>query len=1038
MFVRVLGPVSAGPLAEDVVPVAGQVSAAVLAHLALAEGRWVSSDSLIDVVWDDAPSSARNAVQVAVSKLRKQFGADLVQSSAHGYAVDPAFVTTDWNVVSRLVADSRRHLELGEAVAAGDEAATALALFRGEPLLGVTSRSADTIRREAQGLLNSARESKARALLALGRPDEAASAIQPTCEADPLNEPAQVLRIEAFAAAGRIAAALDTYHQLRRTLADDLGVDPSPAAQTVFGRLLRADTPAAAQPSTAAMEPSLPQSVETKQLTLGLAPSRATAYQNRAVRDRLPTAGTALLTGPSGVGKTQVAAGVFADSFHRLRIWVSASSSASIIAAYADAADAVQRVDSSRPEKDRARQFLAWLAATTEPWLVILDDVADPADVRGWWPSYSRHGLVIATTQRRVAELSGEGRVVFDVGLYSGPESLAYLRQRLGPLGDKAGDMAGDKAGDMAGDKAGDKAGERVNARLTVLADVLGNHPLALALASAVIIDEASTVEQYCELLATAPLSASLPTDVRADGYPRSLQGAWRIALERADRQTEGAAGSLLEVLSVLDPGGASEALIDADAVQHHLDGRPAATLRDKPRARAVLRALHQVSLTDHQPTLEPRSIRTHALTGRLARERATEMGLVAALRVAASALVETWPEFPTSEMAETLRNNATMVERLDAAVDCRALWSDTNAGLPALADLHGRSLMDAEQFPVAIRYLEAQRAQCAARLGPQHLDTIRLHNEIARARSLSGDAGQARSDLTNLLAELRVSLGDDHPGALITAKTLAGIGVEAGSPMAAVREIEAILPRLEAVLGVEHDVTLSALEDLANAYGEAGDHTSLRVYDDLVERWHGRVGEDHRRTVIIRADRAYWLGHFGDAAGSQEALERLLPSMIRILGPLDPNTLRARNNRAYFLADDAAAFEEFSRLLADRLEILGPDHSDTLATRGNLANRRGMLGDAAGAAEDFASVVADQERVLGPENRFVLLCRGYQARWLIEAGETQVGTELGIAAIVHLERVLGADHPYSRRITTLLGGLGVARLSSRSQRLGS
>jgi DNA-binding SARP family transcriptional activator len=238
MFVRVLGPVSAGRRAEDLVPVSGQIGAAVLAHLALAGGRWISSEALIAQIWDDAPTSARNAIQVAVSKLRKQFGAELLRSSPHGYAVDSAQVTTDWHEAVRLVTDSRRHLDVGAAAA---EAAAAIEIFQGEPLLGLSSPSVDAIRRSAQELLDSAREASARALMTLQQPVQAAAAIQPVCDADPLNEPAQLLQIEAFAAAGRLAAALASYDQLRRALADELGVDPSPATQAVFARLLRSD-----------------------------------------------------------------------------------------------------------------------------------------------------------------------------------------------------------------------------------------------------------------------------------------------------------------------------------------------------------------------------------------------------------------------------------------------------------------------------------------------------------------------------------------------------------------------------------------------------------------------------------------------------------------------------------------------------------------------------------------------------------------------------------------------------------------------------
>ena len=78
-----------------------------------------------------------------------------------------------------------------------------------------------------------------------------------------------------------------------------------------------------------------------------------------------------------------------------------------------------------------------------------------------------------------------------------------------------------------------------------------------------------------------------------------------------------------------------------------------------------MLRALHQVSLTDHQPASEPRPVKTHTLTGRLARERTDCSDLVTPVRVAAAALVEAWPEFPSPQLAGTVRSNAPAIEEL-------------------------------------------------------------------------------------------------------------------------------------------------------------------------------------------------------------------------------------------------------------------------------------------------------------------------------------------------------------------------------------
>lgn len=1000
VYVRVLGPIAAGIGEHDLTALRSQVSAGVLAHLVAADGRWLTPEAVIDAVWDEAPSTARNAVQVAVSRLRKQYGADLVLSSKFGYAIDPALVRSDLDTAAACVAAARESLADGRPDEAARHAASAIETFVGEPFQGLASHAADAARHRAYDLLNSARELSARALLASAKPDLAAAAIEPLCAADPLDERAQVIRMEAMAAAGRLGAALASYHELRAELADQLGVDPSPATQAAFESLLRATPPVPATGRPIA-----------DQRTLGLAPSRATAYQTRAVQHSLPTAGTTVLTGASGTGKTQIAAGAFAESTRRLRIWVSGGSRAAIVSAYADAAEEVKRVDTSRPAKERAQRFLGWLASTSEPWLLVLDDVVDPADLRGWWPPESRHGLVIVTTQRRVAELFGDGRAVFDVGHYTPEESLAYLRARLGAGPGEAPDQ------------------------LVGLAEDLGHHPLALGLATAVIIDAASTVGEYRDLLATSPLSTSLPDDIRADGYAGSLETAWTIAVERADRQTDGVAHRLLDILSVLDPAGAPEALLDTSTIQDHLYGRvddpPQVRSQARHRARAVLRTLHQASLTDHDPSLEPRAIRTHALNGRLSRERAEPAGVITALRLAALALVEAWPGLPASALAESLRGNAAVVEALDAQLDDAALWRADADRLPTLIVVHARSLVDAEQFGAAIPYLREQRARCAEHFGEVHLETIGLDNEIARVRSLSGGATDARSDLAARLAQLTRALGEDHPGTLLTATTLASIGIEIGSPSVAIDELEALVPRLEMILGSDDERTLAALEALANAYGEAGDGpAATRVYADVIERWREKVGDDHRRTVILRADHAYWLGHIGEAATSMAELERLLTQMERVLGPRDPNTLRARNNRAYLMTDNAAAYEEFTRLLAVRMEVLGPDHSDTLATRGNLANRRGMMGDAAGAARDFAAVIADQERAIGEENRFTLLCKGYLARWLIEAGDLDGGVALGERTMADLTRVLGADHPYSLRIAGYLprtGGDGSA-----------
>ena len=59
---------------------------AIVAALALHEPRGASTEALIDAVWtDDVPRAARQSLQNQITRLRRQFGADLIETDPAGY-----------------------------------------------------------------------------------------------------------------------------------------------------------------------------------------------------------------------------------------------------------------------------------------------------------------------------------------------------------------------------------------------------------------------------------------------------------------------------------------------------------------------------------------------------------------------------------------------------------------------------------------------------------------------------------------------------------------------------------------------------------------------------------------------------------------------------------------------------------------------------------------------------------------------------------------------------------------------------------------
>lgn len=177
---------------------------------------------------------------------------------------------------------------------------------------------------------------------------------------------------------------------------------------------------------------------------VGDVPQLAAAFQPRTgIRERADEARCSgrdvVLSGPGGVGKSQLAAFLARQlrdgepaGGGGLDVLVSARATSpdQIITAYAQAAKQLLLLGAApEDEAGAARLFVRWLAATERRWLVVLDDLTEPANWAQWWPdSGAGNGWVLATTRREDAQLSGQHRTLIRLGLYTLQESGAYLR----------------------------------------------------------------------------------------------------------------------------------------------------------------------------------------------------------------------------------------------------------------------------------------------------------------------------------------------------------------------------------------------------------------------------------------------------------------------------------------------------------------------------------------------------------------------------------------------------------------------------------
>ncbi|WP_189188614.1 BTAD domain-containing putative transcriptional regulator [Streptomyces albiflavescens] len=286
---------------------------ALIVLLALADGRPVPSERLIDELWseDDRPAGAPNALQVLVSRLRRTLPEGLVESRPRAYrlAVPPQAL------------DARRFEDLatrGRALLGDDDAEasavlrTALDLWRGEALEDFGEAAFARLHRHRLAELKLAvTEDRIDADLATGAGAGLVPELETLVALHPLRERLRGQLMRALSTAGRQADALATYEDTRRLLAEELGVDPGADLAKAHLAVLRGET----EPVRRRTAPpsARPRTNLRAQVTRFVGREQEMAEIGRLFgRSRLLT-----LVGPGGAGKTRLAAesaaGLMAD-----------------------------------------------------------------------------------------------------------------------------------------------------------------------------------------------------------------------------------------------------------------------------------------------------------------------------------------------------------------------------------------------------------------------------------------------------------------------------------------------------------------------------------------------------------------------------------------------------------------------------------------------------------------------------------------------------------------------------------------------------
>jgi tetratricopeptide (TPR) repeat protein len=632
-------------------------------------------------------------------------------------------------------------------------------------------------------------------------------------------------------------------------------------------------------------------------------------------------------------GKTQLAVCV-AELLWRLRkvellVWVVATSRASVLSGYLEAAADAMGADPGDDGESVAARFACWLGQTSRPWLVVLDDLRDVADLAGLWPA-GPAGRVVVTTGKEAAFAGEQRTLIHQVGVFGPDEALSYLTGRLTADPGKCPEAA-----DLARD--------------------LGYEPLALAQASAVIASSALSCSDYRRHYAHKREQV-IQT---AGGEPPAVSVTWAISAEHADRLCPGGTAQILLALAaLLDGHGFPSAIFATPAAREYLAGADGADMADREHPPGALLAAERAGLLTVDLTADPAGtvalVRMSAVVQAAVRAAMPAGMLDRAATAAADALLQMWPgnEEPTW-LTGSLRSCAGSLQQ--AAGDL--LWA---SGCHPLLLRAGRSLDHMRLIGLAVAYWGELAEMSDRILGRGHPDTLAVGKQLADAYLAAGRATDAVSWFGWVLAERVRVLGPDHPSAIAARRDLGHALVAASQFGDAIAALDRVIGDYERVSGADHLDTLGARDELAAAYHAAGQFAdAIGLYRQTLASRERIQGTRHPDTTTTRHQLAAAYLANGRLKNAISQYKRVLADIESVLGPDHPDTIAARASlgSAYHCAGrTASALQVYEQTRAGYQRALGPDHPTTLASSVNLAH--GYRG--AGRATDAITLLRD------------------------------------------------------------------------------
>jgi len=572
-----------------------------------------------------------------------------------------------------------------------------------------------------------------------------------------------------------------------------------------------------------------------------------------------PAALTQAIHGLGGVGKTQLALEYAYRNAAEYDIvwWVRSEEPATLASDYASLANALDL-----PEKEATDQELIikavkqWLEQNPK-WLLVFDNVKDPADVRNYIPQ-GKTGHVIITS--RNTNWRGSATPL-DVHVLKRSESVDFLLKRTGYTDRESADA---------------------------MAKALGDLPLALEQAGAYMEAKGRSLPDYLKMFTDRKNElwdrAGPPPD-----YPDTVATTWNIAFNEV-KQLSSAGADLLNLCAFLAPDDIPVELLNSGV--QYLPGSLAAVASDPLAFDDAVDPLRRYSLLE----ITAETISVHRLVQAVTRDRldGDEMKkwAEAAVRVVDEAFpfksndILTWPV--CSRLLPHALAAAEHAETLDVASDSTG----------RLLNQTGLYLRGRAQFAEAKEMHERALAIGEAAYGPDHPDVAIGVNNLGNVLQGLGDLEGAKKMYERALAIGEAAYDPDHPQVAIYVNNLGNVLQGLEDLEGAEKMYERALAIGEAAYDPDHPQVAIYVNNLGGVLNALGDlEGAKKMYERALAIDQVAYGPDHPDVAINVNNLGFVLKALGDLEGAKKMYERALSIFTEHLGEDHPDTVTVQNN---------------------------------------------------------------------------------------------------------------------------------------------